>query len=334
MNCCPNCFIDEEIKAIISSLSTHQGICDVCGSIDQSIVDAEELSDYFSPILDLYEVDDTSTINIHRKLATDWHIFVNDNCSQRILGAMFSIPPYSELLAYNVKPNYIDNTDSIDIWNNFTQEIKEQNRFFISNNLFIRDTIEKLLKYHTLTLRSGTKFYRGRICDLATGFSLNELGAPPAGKARAGRANPQGISYLYLARHEETTLYEIRASFLDYVSVGEFELNQDVRIVALREIGNISPFLPDLDLKEYVSNKNILHQFGAALSKPLRRIDSSLEYLPTQYLCEYIKSLGIDGVEYASAMHNGGVNYAFFDESKFNKIRLFTKEVKSILIET
>ena len=137
-----------------------------------------------------------------------------------------------------------------------------------------------------------------------------------------------------MAGAEETTLYEVRASFLDYVSIGEFELNEDVKIVALRDISNISPFLPDLDLKEYVSNKNILYQFGSALSKPLRRIDSDLEYLPTQYLCEYVKSLGIDGVEYASAMHNEGINYAFFDESKFRCVRAFTKEVKRILIET
>lgn len=334
MNCCPNCFVDEEIKAIVSGLSNTQGKCDVCESIDQNIIDIEELSDYFSPVLDLYEVDDTSPENIHQKVDADWHIFASDDCSKIILGAMFSTSSYKELLTRNVKPNYIDYTDSIDIWNNFTLEIKEQNRFLIKNNLFTKEAIVKLLKYHTLTLRSSTRFYRGRICDSSTGLLIDELGAPPKGKATAGRANPQGISYLYLARQEETTLYEIRASFLDYVSVCEFELNQDVTIVALREIVNISPFLPDLDLKEYVSNKNILHQFGAALSKPLRRIDSTLEYLPTQYLCEYIKSLGYDGVEYASAMHNGGVNYAFFDESKFDKIRVFTKEVKSISIET
>lgn len=334
MNCCLNCFNDSEIKAIISNLSTLEGTCDICGDTNQKIVDVEELSDYFSPILDLYEKDDSSSVNINQILSSDWNIFAYNNCLEQILHAMFSDSSYSDLLTHNVRPNYIDNTESVEIWADFTEEIKSKNRFFITNNLFVRDIVEKLLKYHTLILRSGRKFYRGRVCNSSSGLTLEELGAPPSAKARPGRANPQGISYLYLAGTEDTTLYEVRASFLDFVSIGEFELKEDIRIVALGNISNISPFLPDLDLKEYVSNKNILHQFGSALSKPLRRIDSDLEYLPTQYLCEYIKSLGIAGVEYASAMHNGGVNYAFFDESKFRPVSTAVKEVKRILIET
>ncbi len=333
MNCCLNCFIDTEIKAIISGLSKTTGKCDICGSANQKIIDLEELSDYFSPILDLYEREDASSVNIHQMLASDWNIFSNESYSEKILQIMFSASSYSDLLTHNIKSN-IDNTESIERWNDFTKEIKEINRFFITNNLFVRDVVEKLLKYHILVLRAGKKFYRGRICNSPSGLSMDELGAPPSTKTRPGRANPQGISYLYLAESEETTLYEVRASFLDYVSIGEFELNENVKIVALRDISNISPFLPDLDLKEYVSNKNILYQFSSALAKPLRRIDSDLEYLPTQYLCEYVKSLGIDGVEYASAMHDGGINYAFFDESKFRHVRAFTKEVKRILIET
>ena len=334
MNCCQSCFNDTEIRAIISSISTTKGICDICGNTNMEIVDLEELSDYFSPILDLYERDDHSSINIHQQLSSDWNIFSSEYCSEKLLQAMFSTSSYSDLLDHNIKPRYLNNTESLEIWTDFTNEIKAKNRFFITNNLFVRDVVEKLLKYHTLVLRAGRIFYRGRICNSSSGFPADELGAPPFTKARPGRANPQGISYLYLAGAEETTFYEVRASFLDYVSIGVFELMEDVKIVALRDISNISPFLPDLDLKEYVSNKNILYHFGSALSRPLRRIDSDIEYLPTQYLCEYIKSLGIDGVEYASAMHSNGVNYAFFDGSKFKPIRVSTKEVKKILIET
>ena len=144
-----------------------------------------------------------------------------------------------------------------------------------------------------------------------------ELEKPPYHKASSGRANPQGISYFYLADKPKTTLFEIRASFLDYVCIGDFELKEDVTIVSLNDIHNISPFM-DINLQEYVTNKTILNHFREALSKPLRKTDSDLEYLPTQYLCEYIKSsLKVDGVEYASAMHTGGVNYAFFDDKKF-----------------
>lgn len=213
MHCCPGCFVDTEIKAIVSGLSDAKGKCDICGNVDTEVTAIEELSDYFSPILDLYEADDDASSNIHQVLNSDWHIFTNQDCSRRILGEMFSASPYNNLLNQNVRPNYIDDSNSADIWNDFTEEIKEKNRFFITNNLFVRNVIEKLLKYHTLTLRAGTKFYRGRICDTPSGLPVDKLGAPPQKKARPGRANPQGISYLYLAKSEETTLYEIRASF-------------------------------------------------------------------------------------------------------------------------
>lgn len=334
MNCCQNCFTDREIKAIISELSINKGDCDVCGSEESTLVNIEDLTDFFSPILDLYVPDDTSNTSIHEILKIEWNIFRNIDCSETILNEMFAGSAYQELFNHNVRPEYTGSAKSIEIWGSFTDEIKTKNRFFITNNVFVLEVIEKLLKYHTFDLKAGTLLYRSRICESPIGLPAIELGAPNSGKARPGRANPSGISYLYLAKSEETTLYEVRASFLDYVSVGKFELLEDLKVVSLSDIHNISPFSPDLDLKEYVSNKNILQQFSTALSKPLRRKDSDLEYLPSQYLCEFIKSLGIDGVEYISAMHEGGVNYAFFDQTKFKLIDSTTKEVKKVLIET
>lgn len=120
---------------------------------------------------------------------------------------MFSGSSYRDLLTHNVNPSYIDDTESVEIWNDFTEEIKSKNRFFISNNIFVRDIIEKLLKYCTLDLRCWKKFYRGRICNSSIGLTVEGLEAPLSTKARPVRANPQGISYLYLARKEETTLF-------------------------------------------------------------------------------------------------------------------------------
>lgn len=58
---------------------------------------------------------------------------------------MFSGSSYRDLLTHNVNPSCIDDTESVEIWNDFTEEIKSKNRFFISNNIFVRDFIEKLL---------------------------------------------------------------------------------------------------------------------------------------------------------------------------------------------
>lgn len=333
MNCCPQCFPDTEMKGIISSISTEKGTCDYCHSDNQMIISIEEIQDNFIPLLDLYETDETSNESLCARIHFDWNVFSSESLCTRILHDIFDKSEYGSLLSGNVRMKYSEEGNSATIWESFVDEIKTKNRFFITNNIVVRDVVEKLLRYHSKELKAGTTFYRGRICNDVNGYEENDLWQPPCGKASPGRANPKGISYLYLANDQDTTLYEVRASFLDYVCVGQFELKENIRIVALKDVHNASPFLEDINLQEYVTNKNILKQFGDALSKPLRRFESDTEYLPTQYLCEYIKSLGILGVEYASAMHKGGINYAFFDASKFTFLTSSTLEVTNINIE-
>lgn len=38
-----------------------------------------------------------------------------------------------------------------------------------------------------------------------------------------------------------------------------------------------------------------LTELSKEIAKPLRRSDSTLEYLPTQYISEFVKSQGYDG---------------------------------------
>ena len=331
MNCCPNCFNDQEIKSIIRDLASEEGICDYCGSVDQPIVSTEDIFDNFMPLMELYEVDVVSGDDLCPQLHRDWGIFATEPLCNDILHGILEGTEYEHLLSSKVKLKYTVN-DSVVAWEEFSEEIKNTNRFFITNNVIVRDVVHKLLTYHTKTIKAGTKFYRGRICQTVDGYDEAGLRKPPGRIATPGRANPEGISYFYLASEQDTTIYEIGASIRDYVCIGEFELMEDVSIVALRKVRNASPFLEDIDLEEYVVNKDILQQFGQALSTPLRSFDSVREYLPTQYLCEYIKSLAIEGVEYASAMHDGGTNYAFFDETKFRFVAAETKIVENINI--
>ncbi len=66
------------------------------------------------------------------------------------------------------------------------------------------------------------------------------------------------------------------------------------------------------------------------IAKPVRRNDSPLEYLPTQYIAEFVKSEGYDGVEYESTLRKGGVNLALFDESLVECVNVKTREVTSV----
>ena len=84
------------------------------------------------------------------------------------------------------------------------------------------------------------------------------------------------------------TLYEIRAGAYDYVTVGEFVLQKDIEVVNLSDIDKLSPFIvPDINL--IAANIVHLNNISADIARPLRRHDSSLDYLPTQYICDYHK---------------------------------------------
>ena len=48
---------------------------------------------------------------------------------------------------------------------------------------------------------------------------------PPRDRGREGRANPKGISYLYLATHRDTAIAEVRPWVGSYVSAAQFILN-------------------------------------------------------------------------------------------------------------
>ena len=141
------------------------------------------------------------------------------------------------------------------------------------------------------------------------------MGAPPHDKAKGGRVNPAGISILYLSDEAETTLYEIRAGVYDYVTVGCFKLLKDIEVINLANIDRISPFIGidyGFDLTQYAMNIEHLKMIAQEIAKPLRN-DNTLDYLPPQYISDYIRSKGYNGIEYGSTMRKQGFNLAVFD---------------------
>ncbi len=76
--------------------------------------------------------------------------------------------------------------------------------------------------------------------------------------------------------------------------------------------------------------KQFISLLESDLIRPLRRHDSELDYLPTQYLCEFIKSLNYDGVEYSSSLNPDGFNIALFNDDKIECISANLYEVSKI----
>jgi hypothetical protein len=73
------------------------------------------------------------------------------------------------------------------------------------------------------------------------------------------------------------------------------------------------------------------------MSKTLRRNDSPLDYIPTQYIADFIKSFKSDsgesiyhGIEYQSTMNKNGYNLVAFYPEYFRCIHVRTASVTDI----
>ncbi len=336
MNCCSNCFSEKELINNITQTAESRSQCDYCNATGALVVDVRTLSELFRPILALYKEDKQSNNNIASLLQKKWAIFnVDTRTATRLLIDMFSdetsIP--NDLFSTgvsNVAEDHEKTKQHLHIWESLKTEIITKNRFFLDNAIDL-DVLEKFLKYKSHRYKQGTVFYRGRLAEDKQGLHCSEMGKPPADKATAGRANPQGIPYLYLSRDKTTALHESRVTHLDFVTIGAFELSEAAEIIKLRALKIESPF------EEELFEKLLYHPFLECLendlAKPLRRFESDLNYLPTQYICEFVKKLGYDGIEYGSAMKEGGINLAFFDDSKLTCVETSVIEVSNINIE-
>ena len=212
-------------------------------------------------------------------------------------------------------------------------EIKTKNRYH--SKLINFDILEKYCSFIRKTYKTGDLFYRARISG-QTGYPISEMSAPPAGKSSEGRANARGITCLYVASDVDTTLHEVRAGVFDFVSVGTFRLKQDITVVDLRAITEISPFVDGLEYLDHAINKQYLEKLNSEMSKSLRRSDSTLDYVPTQYIVDFIKSIEhngaqeYDGIEYNSTTNPGGYNLAIFNPDLFECISVSVYDIEKL----
>lgn len=302
---CEHCFNDREIASIICSVSaSNVGECPVCHHREGHLYDTStqsELTPYFEELLSIYTpstmLPDTYPKAETRSLIDDlkerWNIFsgipriqiyeiLKSVCHElyvnvpEILDGTVGIPELYDNV-YLQSHALLKNND----WDAFVTEIKTKNRYH--SKLINFDILEKYCSFIRKTYKTGDLFYRARISE-QTGYPINEMSAPPAGKSSEGRANARGITCLYVASDVDTTLHEVRAGVFDFVSVGTFRLKQDITVVDLRAITEISPFVDGLEYLDHAINKQYLEKLNSEMSKSLRRSDSTLDYVPTQYI--------------------------------------------------
>ena len=118
---------------------------------------------------------------------------------------------------------------------------------------------------------------------------------------------------------------------LDYVTVGKFKLKEDISVVNLRGDTFDPMYLVDTDdLEDFVMHAPFIRKLEMELSKPNRKNDKELDYLPTQYISEFIKSIGYDGVLYKSSLFKDGYNLAIFNPKKTDCLSREVHEIDEI----
>lgn len=326
---CKDCFIDEEIRKEVENNSIDEGRCDVCNKIGKRC-DLSVLSDFFVSVIHLFKVNTDSLDTITSILEKDWDISTDSQYARTILSEVIRINGLTINIDDHV--SYIDDIIArASVWEQLKTDVKEKYRFFVDHDKF-DDYADLSL---SSTLKEGTILYRARITpDGLKKLRTANMGCPEKGKVTAGRANPLGIPYLYLCKDEETTFYEVRSVYLDRLSIGKFRIQRDLKIVDFNS--KFSLFVSydgTSSLSDVVVKKKIMEAIRYDLSKPLRRYDTELEYIPTQLICEYCKRNNADGICFNSSLHNGGVNYVLFNPYDAKCISVVSKEIRSIQIK-
>jgi hypothetical protein len=332
--CCADCIGDEHLRrTVFEILGAGSGQCAYCARIGGPLLAPSLLRDAFEALQASYR-QTGSGVPLLTVIETDWGLFGRERCPnaeellEEILGAK---PAFVE-----VAESTSDAITSAVRWTEFRSELLFRNRFF-PRNMPDLEGVKELLPF-LLQTENGLpmEWFRARIQEDREPFPIDRMLAPPPGSAGGGRANPPGIPYLYLGSSERAALAEVRPSRGDMVSVARCKLGEGLRVVDLRNpTRKVSPFaLADAELiVRYRAELPFLGLLGSELSRPIRPRDAHIEYIPSQYLCEFIKSCGYDGVVYPTAAAEG-MNIALFDPAHAHAIDVTSFRITSVLVES
>ncbi|MFP2421919.1 RES domain-containing protein [Pseudescherichia vulneris] len=323
--CCPNCFYDIGLKEFIIK-EGENGVCSYCNSDRVHCVTPSKVKNLFeffsycieqcSPGEQGHSYDEIIQDNffLFNESVVNISVLIRD-----ILGEEYTLEKFK------LKFNPAQRTN---LWDEFKDELRYQNRFFPKSSLYsslftsfhdkeVDGNFSELLGQLTKPVYLGKEFFRARISD--TILSSVDLKMPPKGMASGGRANPIGISYLYLASNIETCISEVRPSNSSKIRISKFTLAKDVVVLDLtspRKAISATVFEGD-EVEDILNYTDLFETLSFELSKPILPDKSNIDYIPTQFLCEFIKSLGIyDGIIFNSSFGHG-VNFVFFSQEYF-----------------
>ncbi len=182
---------------------------------------------------------------------------------------------------------------------NFLHEIQYVNRNPQDNSVL--EFLNDIGTNPTIVLDTDKFLYRARVVtDINKisiekgfwGYSKSDSFIPPINLTKDMRANYRYIPYLYCSNSPYIALCETRPRFGTIVSVAKIAIKDKLEVF-------------DLTLLQEPKGMNrtkrrLCEDLSEMFSKPVMSDDDTLNYLPTQYISEFIKKLGYDGLKYKS----------------------------------
>lgn len=356
--CCIDCFSDKKLRGFILKRG-HPGKCDYCKSVSTHRIQPSALRPLFMTVANAYDkVADYLPTDLQEEdgvgaygedfwtlFRDDWGTFsfsgYNEDAKIRSLLKAILAPTNTEELpeAFDLDTVVGFEEDFTDIpderseghkkaWEHFCNDIRHNNRFFPDEPY---KNLLELAVGNKAFINAGDIFFRARKAELFEAFAPSKIGAPPSAEAIAGRGNPEGVSYLYVATNEGTAVAEVRPDIGDHLWVANFNVTKRLKVLNLT-MGLInSPFRykSSSTLREALRNVEIIQLLSEQLSKPINRRRAALEYLPTQYFCELAKKLKYDGIVYRSGVGDGQ-NLLVFQPTKLEYVSHKVYSVKTV----
>ncbi|WP_189286495.1 RES family NAD+ phosphorylase [Bacillus pumilus] len=332
--CCSNCFVDMQFKNYITS-NGFLSNCDFCQKKDTKCIylDNEIFFKLFKFLKSIYEIHPFRRSNdFFYILSLEWGLFEYniDNVLIKKLCANYEMDVEEY---YLIK---IDFEHLVRKWHDFRDVIKHEHRFINRLPLEI-ETLFKKKSENSRILKKGEVFYRARIGGgdenalTPYGADLSVMGMPPLDKVRMGRANPDGIRYLYLANEKETAIAEVRPWCGAKVTIGDFKLRDNILSMDFSYSSQMSLFkvINSEQIETAMSEIAFFKNLSNEMSKPISPDESYLEYIPTQFITEVIKSVGYEGMVFNSSLSDG-LNVVLFSQECIDIVKTDLYKVHSI----
>ena len=330
MKICPDCITDKELNGFILS-STEIGNCEVCNKKDTPVKDIEELLDYFQELINNFGKSGDG-LSLKSIIQESWKFFSSDDYASKILDHILPLLK-TEISNSEVIVNYTNEIiGNYEHWELLKDELRWSRRFFI-NIENLEDLGWDGFFNTQYELKPKDELFRARLHHQSglEAYKTNEMYCPEPLKASGGRANPLGIPYLYLSDNAETVLYEVRASYLDELSIGSFYLKDKYSSIKIVDFTEDTALFQPNKVNETIKAKLLRDKISKDLSKPMRRYDSEIDYIPTQFICEFIKVFtGASGIRFSSSLHPNGKNVVIFDQKLMECRDVKLKKVNNV----